>query len=1445
MQHHIRVVGRRRGRGVAVLGVFTLLAVALVAPPRPANAADGGDRQVIIELDAPPVTAAPSAAAGAARTKQEIAQARSRAAAAQRDVADRAAAADIRLGKRRSITDLVNAIAATVPAADVARLARLPGVRAVHPDRLVRASTDVSAPLIGAPDVWKRTDDQGRPAKGAGVTVAVVDTGVDYTNPSLGGGFGPGHRVVAGNDFVNGDNDPADDNGHGTHVAGIVAGNGPVTGVAPDATITAYKVLDRRGAGLESNVIAALQEAADPANPYRADVVNMSLGIAGDGTDPLGRAATAATEAGVVVVGSAGNSGPATQSVGTPAAADGVIAVGASTSGVRIPAATMVAPVRQRLQTFRAPHSANPPADPLTGDLVDVGAGNPADYDRVGDVRGKVVAYRAALPTNLADVSPRLIEQARLAEDRGAIGLLAYVTGGGPVVGTGADPAEGLAQDPAATAATAATANSAEPGVADVPLRAAASGDSFRMDRIIVLGMDALQWQEIARHLANGKVSIRLSGEDITDNLAAFSSRGPTSRFTLKPDIAAPGVEIRSAWPRAQWGPGVYRLSGTSMAAPHVAGAAALVRQLHPAASGAWVRAALIGSAKGLAGTGPTDQGAGRLSVDAAARATVTAAPSTLSLGLADLSRPTISATGKVTLRNDGSTAVDVTLRAERAPNSPGTATPSTKDARIPAGGSVEVALTVSAPRPAQNADVSGWIVADVRADGAPDVRVPYLLAARPLTVQTSPDPSDGTGDVFVHGPTALARPPVVQVIPPSGPATTVRTTPDHDTWYRAAITGRKPGVYRLVASATAQTGQRLVGTTTWEVAAERAGRAAWTPVGPNSQAGFIATTPADPAVAVINQQGKAGPWLSRDHGRTWTQRNHLPIAGGSGRAIIDARHPNRMWYAVNGTTKGIPPTTFDPTYQGKILRSDDYGRTWRTLDTPDLSMTAFVSDKNTHALVAVTTDGLLVSRDAGDSWTTYPTDLGADVVTAAFGGPDLFLSTRTGVWALRGFVNGPPSRIDRVYDAGTGRLDTMVADDELVAILDEKDRVRGSRDGGATWQDLVVSPGLLSLALHDGVFMGITFKPDNLISRDHGRTWTAYPAPINGASEFDVVPWGGDSLLFASSQAGLFRTTAGAPAQRIGVPGMTVYSLVATADSTGRPMLLAGTDSDAYRTALPAGDVTPGTSEWGLTGSEAHIGTRIGQLAVSPSQPGTLWKIRKAATSTFYFYRSTDGGATWTGRGTGAETAFDLVVGPTDPDRVVVPSWSLNGAGLYVTRDGGATWKKLFHKENFTTVAADPADPDRLWLGSAKGLYRSDDFGTTVTQVLSGPVTAISVTGRRVIAGGETLRWSDDGGRTFRDADSGALQMKVSRIVVSPVEPNTVYAATTTHVANGLIKGGRGVLRSTDGGRTWENISAGLENLAVESLTISQDGRALFAGTVNGGVHRLDLPDR
>lgn len=86
----------------------------------------------------------------------------------------------------------------------------------------------------------------------------MIDTGINYIHSDLGGGFGSGKKVAGGYDFVNNDDDPMDDNGHGTHVAGIVAANGTIKGVAPNATLFAVKVIDRSSKGYTSNIIAGI-----------------------------------------------------------------------------------------------------------------------------------------------------------------------------------------------------------------------------------------------------------------------------------------------------------------------------------------------------------------------------------------------------------------------------------------------------------------------------------------------------------------------------------------------------------------------------------------------------------------------------------------------------------------------------------------------------------------------------------------------------------------------------------------------------------------------------------------------------------------------------------------------------------------------------------------------------------------------------------------------------------------------------------------------------------------------------------------------------------------------------------------------------------------------------------------------------------------------------------
>ncbi|HEY9390970.1 MAG TPA: S8 family serine peptidase [Mycobacteriales bacterium] len=195
------------------------------------------------------------------------------------------------------------------------------GVDRIWLDARVHTTLDQSVPQIGGPAAWARGFD------GSGVTVAVLDTGVDPTHPDLAG------RIEATADFTGGD-DPVDHAGHGTHVASILAGSGAASagryrGVAPAARLLVGKVLGDDGSGTLSGVISGMQWAA----AQGADVVNLSLGgPVTRGDDPMSQALNQLSEQyGTLFVVAAGNHGvfePGDGSVSAPASADDALAVG-------------------------------------------------------------------------------------------------------------------------------------------------------------------------------------------------------------------------------------------------------------------------------------------------------------------------------------------------------------------------------------------------------------------------------------------------------------------------------------------------------------------------------------------------------------------------------------------------------------------------------------------------------------------------------------------------------------------------------------------------------------------------------------------------------------------------------------------------------------------------------------------------------------------------------------------------------------------------------------------------------------------------------------------------------------------------------------------------------------------------------------------------------------
>jgi subtilisin family serine protease len=161
--------------------------------------------------------------------------------------------------------------------------------------------------MIGLPSAFAST-----PYRGQGYSVAVIDTGIDYNNPYLGGGFGPGHRVIAGWNFVNNTANPMDDNGHGTFVAGIIGSSNPTySGVAPDCNLIALKVLDASGSGTFGAVQSALDWVVANRAKYNIATVNLSLGAGNYTVNPytfLDTDFNALKNSGVFISVAAGNS---------------------------------------------------------------------------------------------------------------------------------------------------------------------------------------------------------------------------------------------------------------------------------------------------------------------------------------------------------------------------------------------------------------------------------------------------------------------------------------------------------------------------------------------------------------------------------------------------------------------------------------------------------------------------------------------------------------------------------------------------------------------------------------------------------------------------------------------------------------------------------------------------------------------------------------------------------------------------------------------------------------------------------------------------------------------------------------------------------------------------------------------------------------------------------
>lgn len=391
-------------------------------------------------------------------------------------------------------------------------------IRAVHP---AAAYEIESAPTLN------QTENSVMPSElnntsftGKGVQVAVIDTGIDYNHPDLEDSYAGGY------DLVDLDNDPMETTAeegiptmHGTHVAGIIAADGKLQGVAPSADIYAYRALGPGGSGTSVQVIAALEQAVDDG----ADIINLSLGNTVNGPDfPTSAAVNRAVDLGIPVIIANGNDGPGNWTIGSPATAANALSVGASSNPQTRP--LLVEPLADKKISLVQMQGAKPWKLRKNYDVA---------IFNEQDVRGKIALMKRG--------KTPFTELARQAQKAGAVAALIYNHEQGNFQGTISDQGKPI----------------------KIPVASITKRDG--------------EW--LVKNAQNNKhLYMQTKHETSKPGIADFSSRGPvTVNWDLKPEVSAPGTNVLSTLPESYG-----ELQGTSMAAPQAAGAMALLMEAHP-----------------------------------------------------------------------------------------------------------------------------------------------------------------------------------------------------------------------------------------------------------------------------------------------------------------------------------------------------------------------------------------------------------------------------------------------------------------------------------------------------------------------------------------------------------------------------------------------------------------------------------------------------------------------------------------------------------------------------------------------------------------------------------------------------------------------------------------------------------------------------------------------
>jgi len=589
----------------------------------------------------------------------------------------------------------LNAVAVELNGAPLAGIGASPLVKQAQYEGVYhKLNTVPDLAIVRAPEAW--TSGGGVEKAGEGVKVAVIDTGIDVRHPCFADAGYPAQKQFGDTKFTNNKvlvarvfNNKAGSRSytaeaiqdHGTHVAGTVACNvgtpatvdgaaipDPISGVAPKALLGNYNIFPDQVEDARSEDIL---NALDAAYADGFDIANMSLGGNAHGIqDLLTMAVDNLDQANMVVAVASGNSGPDLRTVESPGSAARALTAGASSVGQQM--YFIVSVGASTYQTLKGDFG-SAPAGGLTAPLAVLldpasefgGLSAACDALPAGSLAGKI----ALLSRGICDFTVKL----QNVQDAGGLAALVVDRAdGGPIV---------MGQND----------NPVQPTIPGYMAALSARG------ALMASGGQSTTFPDIPTYVYAS------SGDDL---IADFTSAGPTDvDFRAKPDLVAPGVNVLSSVPANACAtpPCFAFMNGTSMATPHLAGTAAVVRAQHPDWSAAEIRSAIVNTAKrnivhdldGVAIEDVNIVGAGRLDVKNAVDATIALDPVSVSFNAVP-SGSGQSRTVNVTVRNIGTGAK--TLAFAVADSDTGVAcSVSPASASLGAGESTVVAVTMTA----------------------------------------------------------------------------------------------------------------------------------------------------------------------------------------------------------------------------------------------------------------------------------------------------------------------------------------------------------------------------------------------------------------------------------------------------------------------------------------------------------------------------------------------------------------------------------------------------------------------------------------------------------------------------------------------------------------------------------------------------------------------------